>query len=363
MAVTHRDGAECPECGIPVSARPIAGSVGTGGNNLAADVRAIQQMLNALSPIEGGPVQPLAVDGIIGPKTVGAISKYQTKVLGWADGRIDPSGPTIGKLVPYILNSPTIPNGPLGQTRAPLAASPSGGSAAPAADGLLLVEVAKICMRVMEPRINTLRWKFTRVTPSLHALVAKHFATKFETVTSADIAHVQTILDRIHFWIARFNAFGILPLDNVVIFDPVVTQTVIARTTRGGDKMSTKQFEIYSSGGKLVKSPGQTIWVTSIFGDQQREEKHWTMLHEFAHFVGARDRSGIEINDNAYADEAKFVTLSKFQRLHNAESLSLFYLECLFGTRTVMDLPRMSTHRAKYDVFPKVNADGSIVTA
>ena len=109
-----------------------------------------------------------------------------------------------------------------------------------------------------------------------------------------------------------------------------------------------------------MKSPGQSIWISHLFRDQPREEKHWTMLHEFAHFVGARDETGIEINDNGYAFQGKFVTLSKFLRLHNAESLSLFYLECVFGTQTIVNLPRLALHRAKYDVFPKVNSDGSI---
>jgi len=73
----------------------IAGSVGVGGRNTPADVRAIQAALNDIAPGDGGPDPKLAVDGIAGPKTNKAIAKFQQRSIGWSDGRIDPGGPTL----------------------------------------------------------------------------------------------------------------------------------------------------------------------------------------------------------------------------------------------------------------------------
>jgi hypothetical protein len=76
----------------------ISASVGVGGRNLAPDVRTVQELLNGVPTPSGGPVPLLAVDGLIGPKTVGAIQRFQRTQLGWADGRVDPGGPTIIRL-------------------------------------------------------------------------------------------------------------------------------------------------------------------------------------------------------------------------------------------------------------------------
>jgi len=61
----------------------MGGSVGRGGKNNTADVKAVQKALG------------LADDGKCGPKTIGAIEAFQKKQgRGKADGRIDPGGPT-----------------------------------------------------------------------------------------------------------------------------------------------------------------------------------------------------------------------------------------------------------------------------
>jgi len=69
---------------IPTS---ISGSVGRGGKNAAPDARAVQNLLNK----QGA---SLAVDGLVGPKTIGAITSFQQKSGGAADGRVDVDGKT-----------------------------------------------------------------------------------------------------------------------------------------------------------------------------------------------------------------------------------------------------------------------------
>jgi peptidoglycan hydrolase-like protein with peptidoglycan-binding domain/ElaB/YqjD/DUF883 family membrane-anchored ribosome-binding protein len=78
---------------INPSTASISGSVGRGGRNGADDVRTVQQLLN-----QNGASPALEVDGAVGPKTIGAISKFQQEALGFQDGRVDPGGQTWGAL-------------------------------------------------------------------------------------------------------------------------------------------------------------------------------------------------------------------------------------------------------------------------
>lgn len=73
----------------------ISKSVGRGGTNLDADVKIVQQLLNAQIGLLV-PCRPLTVDGKSGPQTELAISLFQERVvrLVQPDGKIDPSGPT-----------------------------------------------------------------------------------------------------------------------------------------------------------------------------------------------------------------------------------------------------------------------------
>jgi peptidoglycan hydrolase-like protein with peptidoglycan-binding domain len=75
----------------------IKGSVGSGGANKPEDTRLVQRLLNDARARDGG--QRLAVDGIAGPKTNAAILQFQSSHGLLADGRIDPGGPTLKRLV------------------------------------------------------------------------------------------------------------------------------------------------------------------------------------------------------------------------------------------------------------------------
>ncbi len=82
------------------TATSISASVGLGGANRFEDVRAIQNLLNA-NAAHIQPFEKLDVDGKVGAKTIGAIEKFQRKVVGLThpDGRVDPNGKTIRALV------------------------------------------------------------------------------------------------------------------------------------------------------------------------------------------------------------------------------------------------------------------------
>lgn len=78
----------------------LMNSVGRSGRNLRSDVEAVQAALNRIDQFRGGPFPLLAVDGFIGPKTVGAIDRFQRVQFpaNFPDGRIDPGQRTEARL-------------------------------------------------------------------------------------------------------------------------------------------------------------------------------------------------------------------------------------------------------------------------
>jgi peptidoglycan hydrolase-like protein with peptidoglycan-binding domain len=77
----------------------ITRSVGQGGVNAPADVSEIQRLLNSAPAAQGGANPSLSVDGICGGLTQAAILRFQkAQAPAFADGRIDPGGPTLARL-------------------------------------------------------------------------------------------------------------------------------------------------------------------------------------------------------------------------------------------------------------------------
>jgi peptidoglycan hydrolase-like protein with peptidoglycan-binding domain len=75
---------------------PISQSVGRNGANLRREVQYVQALLNIFRAEHGRTA--LDLDGLVGPKTIGAIEEYQTAVTGVVDGRVDPGAQAITAL-------------------------------------------------------------------------------------------------------------------------------------------------------------------------------------------------------------------------------------------------------------------------
>lgn len=101
-------------------------SVGFNGRNLRDDVVQIQDALNRVGPLNGGPAVPLVVDGFVGPKTVKAIQDFQRAQFPGkqADGRVDPGQRTVGRLNELLIGTPAPNDNPVRAFAGP----PSGGS-------------------------------------------------------------------------------------------------------------------------------------------------------------------------------------------------------------------------------------------
>lgn len=102
----------------PTSQLDIQSSVGRGGRNHRSDVKRIQEALNRVPHARGGSLTPLVVDGLNGPKTEGAIYKFQKHHFGAgrADGRVDPDQSTLEKLREFQTQNPSPAAGMTGGT-------------------------------------------------------------------------------------------------------------------------------------------------------------------------------------------------------------------------------------------------------
>jgi peptidoglycan hydrolase-like protein with peptidoglycan-binding domain len=76
----------------------LKAAVGQGGANFKDDVTAVQTLLNTAHVQVKAPKKPIAIDGLVGPETIGAIRQFQQQELGFQDGRVDPNNKTINRL-------------------------------------------------------------------------------------------------------------------------------------------------------------------------------------------------------------------------------------------------------------------------
>jgi peptidoglycan hydrolase-like protein with peptidoglycan-binding domain len=74
----------------------ISASVGRSGINAPNDVKIVQCGLNVIRARRG--MRPIAIDGLVGPETIEAISNFQSTNGLNVDGRMDVNGPTISRL-------------------------------------------------------------------------------------------------------------------------------------------------------------------------------------------------------------------------------------------------------------------------
>jgi hypothetical protein len=80
------------EIGDGPAAPVLGGSVGAGGRNAAPDVALVQQLLHDRGE------DPGTIDGRIGPVTIAAIRRFQSRFLVRPDGRVDPGGRSFREL-------------------------------------------------------------------------------------------------------------------------------------------------------------------------------------------------------------------------------------------------------------------------
>ena len=227
----------------------ITRSVGAGGANKPADVTEIQQLLNKVPAAKGGAAPPFVVFGTCDSATLAAILKFQKmQVPAFADGRVDPAGPTLAKMNALA--------GPPGPGPTPAAAKGS------LTDVTRARGIAQTWLTSVEPSITGFIFSVSKgltnaQAPSL-AFIEDAFHKHFKLILNAskkDAAHPNTKVftpgsDKTFLPIIRANFRAI---QGVVLnpskFDLITAATAVA------DKAPGIAAYVKATGGNIQVSP------------------------------------------------------------------------------------------------------------
>lgn len=337
----------------------ISGSVGLGGRNVPEDVRKIQEALNTVPPVRGGPVPGLTVDGVAGKLTIDAISRFQRQNVGFFDGRVDPDNVTIAKLRTFTggddtpaLGSP--PAAPAAKAKKKSVLKAPKNPKTPALGDLLAMKTVVGFLKEAQ------RWVFLGDTVAARAqdhLVGpnvfktqaeKAFADcdkffKLKTISKGAalnaLAFMRHIFQRMRTAIeaqirldvdpnSPLGFFQVDPTDNNVAPPPEALMFTEfagfdARDRNGRPKVTANGFRADSIfvATKQVIAEELKLPASTFANDHT-----YLIIHELAHFVGPGRKSINRLDDHAarHRDAVKFDKLDHFHALHNADSYGRF---------------------------------------
>jgi peptidoglycan hydrolase-like protein with peptidoglycan-binding domain len=278
--------------------------------NLAPDVKKIQAALNRFSPLDGGPIEKLVVDGIAGRLTKEAIHRFQRKFgikvrnTNVDDGIVDIDGPTIQRLRagPDVL----IPDAP----------------------GLFMSEIPRVIgiVTAAQGALSLAQAQLDLPNPlggSVSGL-EKHFHAKTNAERRSTIQLAQKVYTRIQ------AAIGHIPVGRVLALDepPKTEVRSFMFTFAGGFNLpfDPKTKRVPQWEGLDV----DRIYVTPKGRTMTTEQFRYAMIHELAHFVS--DTDGMPaIEDFAYfhRQRAKYDALNNFFSVRNADCYSRFAFEAI----------------------------------
>ena len=330
----------------------ISGSVGRGGRNSVDDVKAIQAALNGKDVTDGGPTMKLAVDGIVGPRTIAAIERYQNRHLGWADGRIDPDGPTI-----HALNGGGVATAQKHKPNpqpAPPKATPAQNKAFIEKIGTLLprarhwVTSAQFRIDMADDFLRRGKVNPKDQFPSLHdigkselALFNKYFRSNEQShaVQVQQLNKVRRIYDSMQTVLTESLLAAPMFGWGLGYFQPdpadgtLAASGYVAYTFYGGWLRRRKDGKPRLSADDNYAGAGDLRQDTIFFpiGKLLAKSDNFmleTIIHELAHFVGPGGPNHPErIGDYTYDTKADFLTVKNKVAIHTAESYGYFAAE------------------------------------
>jgi len=273
--------------------------VGAGGALSGPDVVRVQKALNQIPAEYGGASPRLVEDGRVGPKTLGAISAFQKRHFGWADGRVDVLGRTHAKLsslLPGKIQRMTMARQYLSQAQQCMLAAQAGLLAA----GVQLLSGGGLLgARELD-------------------LADKHFDIRKSPNPAAALNQLGQVFARMLGVFARPGGLG-----GWMAFEA---------------EPFTTEFNAFTWWGGYYR-PGEyagwmrldTIYLSIGFDEETDEHRIQTILHELAHFVGPT--AGDVIDDYAYGQQGdpSMLALTPYQKQHNAESIANYAFEARFG--------------------------------
>ncbi len=340
---THK--AAAPSVSLPKGTRANAGpspdspvkinsSVGAGGANLKVDVIQIQRALNHVLPELYGAKPFLKDDGIVGPRTLEAIQKFQHRNLGFSDSRIDPKGKTLALINHYLATQPKPGDSHSYQDRVSRAVA----RLRSCSQTLLSAETK---LQSLRPTLlgNGLTGGLQSLASNAEAnlaLLERHF--KFSQVINKPVVldGMTRQFQNMRSVIARSvpatgtltnpnvdNLFSYFLGEGAFLLDPVDDEAV-AYTSLGGSRMAG---ETRPDGRRSDR-----IYLCKTLDRASDEFYEETVIHELAHFTSPNAPS---ILDHGYGwiNDPRMTPLTASARLCNAQNYATFAIESRYGKR------------------------------
>jgi peptidoglycan hydrolase-like protein with peptidoglycan-binding domain len=292
--------------------------------NRPDDVRAIQGLLNRIKPVDGGPASPLAVDGICGPLTRGAIKLFQRTQFPdvLPDTIVDPNYPTH-----YRLN--TIVN-PLGD-----------GALIPAAKEAMAELATYIAKTIRTLDLIRDAWSHALPSPIFSRereikVLNSHFHLDRSTNRLRDLALIRTVYRDMQVVCAHIPsgpnqrpAYGIF---NVMPHD-IKGQYPYAWTFAGGWRFN--QGKAYKEKDRNINQDMDMIYLTQAILSGNPGNFKYVVCHELAHYVGGGDNDIDLVDDHAYfhKNPEKYKSLNTYDAITNADCYSQYNWEVNTGSR------------------------------
>jgi hypothetical protein len=317
----------------------IRKSVGAGGVNDPGDSKQIQAALNRVDPSQGGPDPPLKVDGLPWTKTIAAIRKFQSAQLGFADGRVDPGGPTLAKLNSLVgtasFLSSIAPLLGLGVTPTVVVDPKT------VADIYTnLVPELKGCVRAATFNLDLARNSLNLGPSPINVggdavkLVNKHFAFDKNPKRDQDFdlvarifRNMEALLNRIDSQVEKtFVAFP----GKISATDLVTKRNAVAVAQADGKSLKGQTAHVTALDGTRLTLEMDKIQIFQPFQFQAVDGKLRTLIHEMSHYLGGPDAAPDCIDDHGYGSAEQLSSLKPNLKARNADSLANFAFEARF---------------------------------
>ena len=264
----------------------------------------------------------LAEDGLVGPKTIGAIRGFQQFHHTGSDGRVDPNGPTLKKMN-------EVPKNRLAQQNASRLARTA--QAMPD-----LVAMARKAQRTAEAAMDFLRLGIGS-SKRAHELADLHFAfgRQAQGATIAELAFIRTTFVRAAgVLVSRAspltggNPFGV----SIYTIDPLGRDWMAYSPMQLGD--DNRDIPEVHSGHVYLCNRLDSGVVPDLFTH--------ILFHELIHFVDDESKER-RIVDHGYREKA--MKLPHSLRMHNSDNYALFASHIHFGRdRLIASQPSLRPH-------------------
>jgi peptidoglycan hydrolase-like protein with peptidoglycan-binding domain len=336
--LAHSFGGACFNVQSPSTGLSIGGSVGASGANRTADVRLIQGALNMIPPGNGGANPALAVDGLSGPKTVAAITKFQGGHTTVVDGRVDPNGPTLQAL-----------DMELGGAVVPVAASGTPPATAPRASARQAPDPQIVGMIVsLLPKVRAViraaRFRLTAAGPfvtnkkqtlptGLGLGVARDSLTLLDQVFDFfKFANPQPVFENLRTVYGNMDVALNRSFETDLLIAPVL---FVANTSIKMEKVASAYT---SAGGAFVGpkvkfdfgDPANRIYLCSNLTTASERFLVSTVVHELAHYVSNQSILIVDPVGKGFmdvpADKPAFDKISPAKKIRSAEHYAFFAL-------------------------------------